>query len=288
MKYTKIFDTEANYNAFRVGDKWVVPNICVIEETDEIKYKPLVICTFTAQNNSYKGSDAFTTKTFMFVEGMTWREFVNSTYNTDGFMISTTEDYKHIVRFKTNDYLIGTSKGKEDVAPDDEIIANHTYHIDKYSCFVSGTQVLTSLDGETKNIEDIKTGDNVISYDIDNDKNYEAIVSATYVNDTTYNMAKVTCADGTILEMSHSHPLYTKDGWKSITRYHDYPELVVGDVVKTIDDWSEVVSIETYTLDEPVTTYTFNVKDKDEEIDFDTNDSFYANGVLAHNKASKI
>lgn len=252
-----------------------------------MQYQAVILSTFTVQNNSYTGTGSFTTKTFSFTNGMTWTDFINSPFNTDGFMVPGGGYYANIVRFKTYDYLLGTTKNGNDVTPTDVIIADYTYHIDGWSCFVAGTQVLTSLDGDTKNIEDIKVGDDVISYDIENKKNYEAIVADTYTNDNSYHIAKVICADGTILEMAPSHPLYTKEGWKSITRYHDYPELKIGDIVKTIDDWSEIVTIEYSILDTPITTYTFNVKDKNEELDIDTNDNYYANGVLAHNKSSK-
>ena len=82
--------------------------------------------------------------------------------------------------------------------------------------------------------------------------------------------------------MTDYHPLYTKDGFYSITNKDGYDTLVVGDVVKTANGWSEIVEIELYEI-EPMDVYNLNIKDYDEVIDDDTNDCYYASGILAHN-----
>lgn len=38
MKYTKIFDTDNDYELFKKGDNWITPNISVTEENISIKY----------------------------------------------------------------------------------------------------------------------------------------------------------------------------------------------------------------------------------------------------------
>ena len=288
MKYLKKFQTETEYQEYKNGDEYITPNLSGIVYKDQIKYNKYVnpTKTFTIINNVYTGTGSFTEVKLKFDEGMTWVDFMNSQYNTVGIFDAYADNGAHIEIFSQS-YILGTSSGVSDVKPTDKIIANKTYYVNVWSCFVAGTQVLTSLDGETKNIEDMSIGDDVISYDIVNNENYKTSVTHTYKHSSAYNMAKITCDDGTVLEMSESHPLYTKDGWKSLTNYKGYPTLCVGDIVKTIDDWSEITSIERYTLDEPTTVYTLNVKDINEEIDIDTNDNYYANGVLAHNKASK-
>jgi hypothetical protein len=285
MKYLKKFQTETEYNSYKNGDEYKTPNLSAIVELKKVRFnKRATLPSFTIVNSVYTGTNSFSEITLNFTSGMTWNDFVTSPYNTVGIRNDYGNDYIEIF---TQSYVLGTSAGAQNVGANDLIIANQTYYVTLWGCFVAGTQVLTSLDGATKNIEEVQVGDDVVSYDVDNNENYEAIVTHKYVNNASYNMAKVTCSDGTVLEMTDVHPLYTKEGWKSITGYHGYPELKVGDIVKTIDDWSEITSIDCYKLNEPVTTYTFNVKDKDEELDIDTNDGFYANGVLAHNKASK-
>lgn len=38
MKCTKIFETESDYESFRIGDDWLRPNICVVKNSINIKY----------------------------------------------------------------------------------------------------------------------------------------------------------------------------------------------------------------------------------------------------------
>jgi hypothetical protein len=38
MKYTKIFETEGDYESFRRGDDWFRPNICTFKNSVNIKY----------------------------------------------------------------------------------------------------------------------------------------------------------------------------------------------------------------------------------------------------------
>lgn len=151
-------------------------------------------------------------------------------------------------------------------------------------CFAGNTQVMVSLDGKTKSIKELQAGDEVVSYNLDTGDNYLARVTRLVVNEYSTDMVKVTLVNGTVLEMTAVHPVYTRDGFKSVEPWGDYGELVVGDEVKTNTDWSGVVSIERCTLDEPIKTYTLGVVDYGEDPDVDTYDNFYANGVVVHNK----
>ena len=152
-------------------------------------------------------------------------------------------------------------------------------------CFVPGTQILVSLDGKTKAIEDFKPGDLVVSYNVETKENYIAEVQHLIVRPESTNMAKVYLEDGSMVDMTDYHPLYTKDGWHSITNHNGYATLVEGDIVKTDNGWSKVVRIELYVTD-PKKTYNLAIKDFDEVVDDDTDDCFYANEVLAHNADS--
>lgn len=229
-----------------------------------------------------------------FEPGMTWKQFINSDYNTINAWVHSWGDVD--VKFPNtalNGYrgngILSTSTTSQITIPSGTIIENkYLYYVYQWTecCFIPGTQILISLDGITKNIEKIQKGDTVISYDLETQQNYEAICSFQSINNRSIYMAKVTCANGTVLEMTEYHPLYTKDGWKSLTGYNNYPILQAGDIVKTIDDWDEIIMIEKYRLSEPITTYTLGIRDKDETLDVDINDGFYANGVLAHNAAS--
>ena len=125
----------------------------------------------------------------------------------------------------------------------------------------------------------------VVSYNVETGENYIAEVQGLIINPRPRNMARVYFAEGSMVDMTNYHPLYTKDGFHSITNKDGYDTLVVGDIVKTIDGWSELVEIELYET-EPMNVYNLNIKDYDEIIDDDTNDTYYVDGILAHNEAS--
>lgn len=149
-------------------------------------------------------------------------------------------------------------------------------------CFIAGTQVLMTLDGQTKNIEDVRVGDKVVSYDINTKENYITEVGRVIVHENTIDIAEVTFDSGMVLTMNAYHPLYCENGFKSITRYANYDELVVGDVVKTVNGWSAITNINRYNS-EPIVTYNIDVKDIGENPDVNTNDTYYANGIVVKN-----
>ena len=149
-------------------------------------------------------------------------------------------------------------------------------------CFVAGTKVLTSIDGVTKNIENITIGEKVVSYNVKTGENYLTEVKRLIVKEDTTDIAEVTFNNGTTVVMNAYHPLYCKNGFKSITKFNNYEELVVGDIVKTVDGWTEVININRYES-EPIVTYNLDVRDIGEDPDTDTNDTWYANGIVAKN-----
>ena len=53
--------------------------------------------------------------------------------------------------------------------------------------------------------------------------------------------------DGTYLEATDYHPIYTKEGWKSLTKRNNYREPKVGDEVKTECGWKKLTEIDVYT-----------------------------------------
>lgn len=152
-------------------------------------------------------------------------------------------------------------------------------------CFVAGTKILTSLNGQVKNIEDIKENDQIVSYNILTGENYNAKVKKLIVKKDTTDIAEVFLANGAMLKMNAYHPLYTENGWHSITNYNGYDTLIIGDKVKTFNSYEEIIDIKRYKTN-PIVTYNIDIINIDENIDDDLNDSFYANGVVAHNSAT--
>ena len=80
------------------------------------------------------------------------------------------------------------------------------------------------------------------------------------------------------------HPLYTNEGWKSLTEYKNFPLLKIRDELKTINGYTKLINV-SYETVSPIDTYTLSVVDLDEIYDNDENDNYYANGICAHNKA---
>ena len=149
-------------------------------------------------------------------------------------------------------------------------------------CFDAGTQILTSLDGSTTNIENLKPGDAVVSCNIYTNQNYIARVHKLITHENTVDLAEIITEDGRRVLMNAYHPLYTTSGWKSLTNYNGYETLQVTDCLKTPDGWIAIKTINRY-ISEPITTYNIDVIDIDEIPDNEIHDNFYANGILAHN-----
>jgi len=127
-------------------------------------------------------------------------------------------------------------------------------------CFVAGTKVHMD-DGTTKNIEDVKIGDNVLSYN-ETTKEYEKCeVIGLITNPNTTNLARITLVDGTIIEMNEYHPIYTQEGWKSLTNYNDLPTLTKEDkVLSTNGEFIDISTIECWIEETPIITYNLSVE----------------------------
>jgi hypothetical protein len=151
-------------------------------------------------------------------------------------------------------------------------------------CFEAGTQIQYDLEGNTKNIEDFKLGDKIISYNINTKEFYEAICKNLIINKHTIHIAKVILEDGTTLVMNEYHPILTEDGFHSITRYKGYAPLYIGDKVITTSGLKTIIDIERFTVKEPMITYNLDTVDYNEiNVDNDVNDTYIANGVVVHN-----
>lgn len=96
-------------------------------------------------------------------------------------------------------------------------------------------------------------------------------------------MATVILDNGVSLEMNAYHPLYTIDGFHSLTNHNNYDTLVVGDILRCVDGYHSIVDIQEVHLDVPIITYNLAIKDFNEDVDDDTNDTFIVNGCVVHN-----
>lgn len=115
------------------------------------------------------------------------------------------------------------------------------------TCFVAGTAVLMA-DNTYKMIEEIVVGDKVKSYNFKVNTYCAGEVTRVAVGYTN-RLAMVTYSNSTFVVMSEGHPLYTKDGWHSITNKNDYPTLTVGDYVLCGSTYIEITDIQTFDVE---------------------------------------
>lgn len=148
-------------------------------------------------------------------------------------------------------------------------------------CFPAGTKI-TMVDGSCKNIEDIRLGDQVLSYDIEKREFTSWIVKM--LGNPVHPVYEIN--DG-LIRVTVDHPFYIKKpdkrtGWgaidakrsmDSIIFKEDVLTLEVGDQLFTSDgEWIKVTSI---TLSsEPVQTYNI--------LSFSGTRTYFANGILVY------
>lgn len=150
------------------------------------------------------------------------------------------------------------------------------------SCFPAGTKVLMS-DGSQKNIEEVKVGNHVISFDLARKKQVvETVLELEApIRDHYYTLY---FENGKTLKLTREHPVYTTEGWKSLdplatAREHPLTPLIVKKlnlndfIFSGGGNYVKLVKI-IYT---PGTIQTYNLK----RITHLHN--FYADTILVHN-----
>ena len=158
------------------------------------------------------------------------------------------------------------------------------YEAHTLTCFVAGTQVQYNLLGHTKNIEDFKVGDQIVSYDVNTNKYYLAKVGNVFVHDgrqRTSTLADIILEDGSTITMTPNHPVLTTAGFRAINNNH-MPKLMENQFVMGANGWTKIKEIKVYDC-EPTVTYNLGIIDYDEIVDNDTYDTYVAGGIVVHN-----
>jgi len=155
------------------------------------------------------------------------------------------------------------------------------------NCFVAGTKILLS-DNTYKNIENVKIGDEIITYNIDEKKLENGVVEEI---DQPFhdNLIRIEFENGIINENTHDHPYYVKGkGWCSINpelTYSNYSlhvsKIDIGDLVYFYNEKKEIVYVKIKNIIPFVKNQkTYNLKKVSK------NHNFFANGILVHNKSN--
>lgn len=135
------------------------------------------------------------------------------------------------------------------------------------ACFIAGTKI-SMADGTNKPIETIEVGDEVITFDLEQNRPVAAIVTETYHHSEEQAPYYLKVNDA--LGVTPNHPMMTPEGWK------EAGQLELGDLLIKIDGNAVVVwMIER--IGESVPTYNLHVDHPSH--------NYYANEFLAHNKA---
>lgn len=156
-------------------------------------------------------------------------------------------------------------------------------------CFVEGTEV-TLANGDVKEIQNLVSGDEVITYN-EESKETEAKKVISFRTAFRDDLVEYYLDNGTVLKCTQEHPHYYEcknTGEEGLAAYdRDKTEELhnIGREIHNIEEGDflfdiegnkvKIIKIVAVDLEEKTTTYIMSVED---------NHNFYANGILTHNK----
>ncbi|AXT49492.1 hypothetical protein D1818_01145 [Aquimarina sp. BL5] len=144
-------------------------------------------------------------------------------------------------------------------------------------CFAKGTMI-TMADHTQKPIESLALGDKILSYDLQTQQQFAAIIKEV-ANPVHDNLITISLEDGTSITCTKDHPLMSVTGtWlsydpqktKADYTYNSISKLQVGAMLLGVDKALKITAITTN--DTTQSTYTI--------VTLDRGNTFYANGIL--------
>lgn len=158
----------------------------------------------------------------------------------------------------------------------------NSYVVHNAPCFVAGTEITLS-NGDTKNIENVISGDVVLTYNINNNTLEPNVVTNVFSKKVD-KIVKYTFENGTILECTVDHPIYVNGkGWSSYENdisnslyslEESIKKIEIDDVVKLEDGDTSLNNIQL--IEETITVYNLQ--------DIENNHNYFANCILVHNR----
>ena len=137
------------------------------------------------------------------------------------------------------------------------------------SCFPAGTKI-AMIDGSYKNIEDIKVGDIVKTYNVIKHENEKGIVTKLYKHSSDEMYGDYYLIINNQLKVTINHPLYVNGEWKNAG------EIQIGDKLQN-NKGKTIIVTSIKKIYKKVPTYNLEVEN---------NHNYYADGILVHNKTS--
>lgn len=206
------------------------------------------------------------------VRGMTFAEWAESEYNTSTYLCDSSmlwDPSGGIYVTETSSY---SSNG---ISPTDIIEENHQYGSRGFAeCVFPNSKILNNEDGTYTLAKDVKENDEILYFDLKENTIKTGTVSKIYIHKDATNFVRYTLEDGSYLEATDYHPIYTKDSWKSATQRNGYELPEIGDEVKTSKGWQKITNIELWNGLEDC--YDFEILS---ENGTKTN-NYFANGIL--------
>ena len=223
-------------------------------------------------------------------DGMTWLSFVSSSYNDGKIKKEDTlypeQAYIYLAENgTTSNGYIRTDDDEESsvVQAGRTIYAQDYYANENWCCFDPSTLITIDLDGNTKKIKDIEVGDQIVVENIKTgEKRITTVVKDASEHPITTDMTIITLENGKTLKFNSYHPVYTTEGYKSVTNYNDYPTLEEGDYVVDFNNKKiKIIDVNRYMEESPVMTYNLLIKGIKEDF-LEEEYAYLANGVLVH------
>jgi len=154
---------------------------------------------------------------YEFESGMTWNEFVElDSMNNQKFALDASNVY-----YIATGLYVRTSSGT--MVKRTDTVSSTTYIMSNdLCCFDPDTLITVDLEGNTKKIKDIEVGDTIVVENINTkEKHLTTVLKDASEHPITYDMTILTLEDGTKLKFNSYHPIYTTEGYKSVTNYND-------------------------------------------------------------------
>ena len=183
-------------------------------------------------------------------------------------------------------YILGTSIVKISSSPAGKVLSIQDYSttcpiVIDTCCFVKGTKISMS-DNTIRNIEDVKIGDIVITYN-EETKEQEPGEVIGIASPLKSNIVEYKLSDDVIIKSTTCHPYWVVNkGWSSFSPLltkelydFDVEQIEENDILLTIDSKEVIIDKITELITKKVMTYNLKISG---------NHTYYANGILVHNK----